>query len=320
MSAAQRDRRTDPPQWLAGRARRSQALFTSWLAVLRIAARDPIVVRDQVREPNAVEEQHPTGSATPEPVSRFCELRVLTPPERECPYYRLGPLSAQQQRRALADPRCDDRHAPYYASAFASGVVDDGTALPLLTGAQADDVARARDVLAAGGVVVTDPLAAQARFTRVLRELAPNLIVHVERGGEGTSNPILIVLALAAGVITLGAAGIATGLAAADGRTDLTLLAAVGASPRMRRALALSQSGVIAGLGSLLGMGAGLGAGVAVLTATNRGYANVWPSPEPFPVTVPWTTLGILIVVPIVAMLGAGLLTRSRLPIERRHD
>jgi putative ABC transport system permease protein len=34
---------------------------------------------------------------------------------------------------------------------------------------------------------------------------------------------------------------------------------------------------------------------------------------------VPWRNVGVaLLVVPLVAMLGAGLLTRSRLPIERR--
>jgi putative ABC transport system permease protein len=36
--------------------------------------------------------------------------------------------------------------------------------------------------------------------------------------------------------------------------------------------------------------------------------------------TVPWQALGIMLAVPLVAMLGAGLLTRSRLPIERRLD
>ena len=33
---------------------------------------------------------------------------------------------------------------------------------------------------------------------------------------------------------------------------------------------------------------------------------------------MPWWALSVLIVIPVVAMLGAGLLTRARLPIERR--
>ncbi len=76
---------------------------------------------------------------------------------------------------------------------------------------------------------------------------------------------------------------------------------------------------MIAGLGSLLGTAAGLGGSVAVLVALNRGYADLWPAPTPYPIAVPWLNVGIaVLVVPLVAMLGAGLLTRSRLPIERR--
>ena len=144
--------------------------------------------------------------------------------------------------------------------------------------------------------------------------------VYVERGPQVASETrSLLVLALVAGVITLGAAAIATALAAADGRAELATLAAVGASPRVRRGLSLSQSGVIAGLGSLLGALAGLGGAMAVLVALNQGQADLWPAPTPYPLTVPWFNLGVaLLVVPVVAMLGAGLLTRSRLPIERR--
>ena len=149
-------------------------------------------------------------------------------------------------------------------------------------------------------------------------QLSKGLGMYVERGPRaGTAG--LLVLAIVAGLITLGAAAISTGLAAADGRADLSTLAAVGASPRVRRALSLSQSGVIAGLGSLLGAIAGLGAAAAVLFALNRAYADLWPAPTPYQIAVPWLNLGVaLLVVPLVAMLGAGLLTRSRLPIERR--
>jgi putative ABC transport system permease protein len=145
--------------------------------------------------------------------------------------------------------------------------------------------------------------------------------VYVERGPQARSDTSsLLLLAIVAGIISFGAAAIATGLAAADGRADLGTLAAVGASPRVGRGLSLSQAGVIAGLGSLLGVAAGLGGAIAVLVALNRGLADIWPAPTPYPVTVPWLNVGIaLLVVPLVAMLGAGLLTRSRLPIERRR-
>jgi putative ABC transport system permease protein len=149
-------------------------------------------------------------------------------------------------------------------------------------------------------------------------QLDKGLGMYVERGPQAGA-PGLVVLAVVAGVITLGAAAIATGLATAEGRADLSTLAAVGASPRVRRALSLSQSGVIAGLGSLLGAIAGLGAATAVLFALNRAYAGLWPAPAPYPIAVPWLNLGVaLLVVPLISMLGAGLLTPSRLPIERR--
>ena len=76
---------------------------------------------------------------------------------------------------------------------------------------------------------------------------------------------------------------------------------------------------VVAGV-ITLGAAAGLGGSVAVLLALNRGDADLWPAPTPYPVTLPWLNLAVaLLVVPAVAMLGTGLLTRSRLPIERRR-
>jgi putative ABC transport system permease protein len=175
----------------------------------------------------------------------------------------------------------------------------------------------------AGLVAATTRMPTQAEQDRLgarLQAVTTQQYSAVERGPSSTQDPTLVILALAAGVVTLGAAGIATGLAAADGRRDLSTLAAVGASPRVRRALSLSQSGVIAGLGSVLGVLAGLGAAFAVLSALNQAWAERWPAPQPYPLAVPWQALGIMLAVPLVAMLGAGLLTRSRLPIERRLD
>ncbi|OLB80497.1 MAG: hypothetical protein AUI14_06520 [Actinobacteria bacterium 13_2_20CM_2_71_6] len=167
-------------------------------------------------------------------------------------------------------------------------------------------------------LATTSRMPTVAEQDRLQAALGNGFGVAVERGPQ-TNNTQLIILAIVAAVITLAAAAIATGLAAADGRADLATLGAVGASPRLRRMLSLSQSGVIAGLGSLIGVAAGLGASTAVLAALNQAYADLWPAPTPYPIGVPWLNVGIaLLVVPVVAMLGAGLLTRSRLPIERR--
>ncbi len=175
----------------------------------------------------------------------------------------------------------------------------------------------------AGLLATTTRMPTQAeedRLRAVLEGASAGISLSVERGSDPNWDPTLLILALAAGVITLGAAAIATGLAAADGRAELSTLAAVGASPRVGRTLSLSQSGVIAGLGSVLGSVAGLGAAMAVLVALNQAHADVWPKPERWPLTIPWLNLLVsLLVVPVVAMLGAGLLTRSRLPAERRR-
>jgi putative ABC transport system permease protein len=169
-------------------------------------------------------------------------------------------------------------------------------------------------------VVETTRPATQAELDRLRLQLDVfQAYINVQEPPRRELNLVLWILAGAAGLITLGAAAIATGLAAADGRADLSTLAAVGASPRLRRGLSLSQSGVIAGLGSLLGAAAGMGAAMAIVIALNQRYADVWPGPEPMPVLVPWVSLVVsLLIVPLIAMLGAGLLTRSRLPIERR--
>ncbi|MCX5070658.1 ABC transporter permease [Micromonospora lupini] len=320
----------------------------------------------------------------------YCYVAPELPPDRVCPWQPGDDLSAAQRRQARADPRCQGRDVDYYGD-YVETLVDDGSALPLLTGADPTVTADAATVLRSGGVVVTDPrylhdghvtvqvneaLGGSDELTTSTIELpgyalpaavgSPRLLLSpsatrrlalkpVEAGwvvatpappgqreqerftadlrafgtfslnvAQGTAtrddSPLLLLLAAAAGVITVGAAGIATALAAAEGRAELSTLAAVGAAPAVRRLLAICQAGVIAGLGSVLGIVAGLGTAAIVLFSANREYATAWPVQEPFPYLVPWPALGVLVLVPVVAMLGAGLFTRARLPIERRLD
>ncbi|GIJ20181.1 ABC transporter permease [Micromonospora lutea] len=160
----------------------------------------------------------------------------------------------------------------------------------------------------------------QDDFAAALRPLHPAGIgVEWNRDYDDTQ-PLLLLLAGVSAVVTVGAAGIATGLAAAEGRTDLSTLAAVGAGPGVRRLLSLCQAGLIAVLGSTLGIVAGLASAVIVLVFTNQRYADRWPIEPPYPLVMPWLTLGVLVAVPLVAMVGAALFTRSRLPVERRLD
>lgn len=144
---------------------------------------------------------------------------------------------------------------------------------------------------------------------------------EIARPRSGIDESVIMtwILAGIAGVVALGATAMATGLAAAEGRRDLATLGAVGASPGVRRRLALSQSGVISLLGAVLGTLAGLGAALAIIITLNIGYGKMYPRMSPYPLTMPWLVLGVaLVVIPLIAILGAGLFTRSRLPVERR--
>ncbi|GIJ26863.1 hypothetical protein Vqi01_20250 [Micromonospora qiuiae] len=321
--------------------------------------------------------------------SELCLVTARMPAERACPWRADEPLSAADRRRARADARCQGP-ADNHVTTYPRTIVDDGSALPIITGAAPDEVAAARATLQAGGAVLTDrrylvdgqlklgverdaekpvsdadtvavpghvldtglgtqwlllsPAAAERlgltarqtgwafsvnepaerhqhdQFYAATRSLGELLVDTAGNWGSGDSTPLLLLLAGVSAVVTIGAAGIATGLAAAEGRADLSTLAAVGAGPGVRRLLSLCQAGVIAVLGSALGIIAGFAATVIILLFTNQRYADSWPIQPPYPLVIPWLTLGLLVVVPLVAMLGAALFTRSRLPVERRLD
>ncbi|MET2715795.1 ABC transporter permease [Streptomyces harbinensis] len=151
----------------------------------------------------------------------------------------------------------------------------------------------------------------------------------IERGYTGDYSLALLILAIAAMVIALGAAGIATGLAQADSEADLATLAAVGAAPRIRRTLSGLQCGLIAFMGVLLGAVSGLIPALGLLMADHRDRLDWWerevadgwdvgPRPE-LHLALPWETLGQLVVlVPLIALVFAALLTRSRVTLARR--
>ncbi|WP_328318586.1 FtsX-like permease family protein [Streptomyces sp. NBC_00388] len=137
------------------------------------------------------------------------------------------------------------------------------------------------------------------------------------------SDTTLLILALFAGVVTLGAAAITTGLAKADAEADLTTLSAIGAPPGVRRTLSGFQCAVVAGTGVLLGTAAGAVPAVAVrLTDLKRALDQMRAHPMDSaytPIVLPWETIGILAVaVPVLAGLLAAGFTRSRLVLARR--
>lgn len=154
--------------------------------------------------------------------------------------------------------------------------------------------------------------------------------VAIESGYQSPGSMGLLILTVFAGLVTIGAAGIATGLAQADAEADLKTLAAVGAAPRVRRTLSGFQCGVVALMGVVLGSAAGLLPAVGLrfaqrremeeLYATGRAMGYSASDAVPYvPVAVPWETLGgLLIVVPLGAALLAALVTRSSGALARR--
>ena len=112
-----------------------------------------------------------------------------------------------------------------------------------------------------------------------------------------------------AALITFSAAGITTGLSMADARQDHAVLAAVGARPRLRKALAGAQGLFTSGMGAFLGSMAGSVPAVLLVLSTDMRAA----------LEVPWLHLSALVVaVPLTAAALAWAFTRSRLPLSRR--
>ncbi|MFC8699518.1 FtsX-like permease family protein [Streptomyces parvus] len=140
---------------------------------------------------------------------------------------------------------------------------------------------------------------------------------------DDDTDTILLILALFAGVVTLGAAAITTGLSKADAEADLTTLSAVGAAPGVRRSLSGFQCLVVALTGVLLGTVAGLVPAIALrltdLRAALEGMREDPMQSAYTPIVMPWETVGLLaLVVPVLAGLLAAALTSSRLPLARR--
>ncbi|WP_413451609.1 ABC transporter permease [Georgenia phoenicis] len=137
----------------------------------------------------------------------------------------------------------------------------------------------------------------------------------VERGTGGESLTVWIVVAGAL-VVGLGATMMSIALAQAETRPDLATLAAVGASPGIRRRIAAAQAGVLTLIGGVLGTGTGLLLAAVIVTAMRHEGGFIDPH---WSLVVPWPAVAAIgLGVPLLAMGAAWLFTRSRLPMVRR--
>jgi len=233
---------------------------------------------------------------------------LVTPAANQCPVEDVDDQIASAERD---DWRCRPGTFAGGGGFGSSGfVVGDAEDLKRL---YAIDDERAARVLATGGVVTfsrTTVLDGRAQFDVLPAGALASGDLSVERGYTSEYGLGLLALALAAAIITLGAAGIATGLAQADGRADHATLAAVGADPRLRRTLAACQALVIAGLGAGLGTAVGFVPAVSLIGAV-----------QSLELAVPWVPLaGLIVGLPLLAAVAAWTLTRSSPPMDRRRE
>ncbi|MER8182786.1 ABC transporter permease [Kitasatospora sp. NPDC094015] len=165
------------------------------------------------------------------------------------------------------------------------------------------------------------------RATAALAGAGTHSSLSVERGFQAGNDDVMVLgMAVAASVVAVAAAAIATGLAAADSQRDLSTLAAVGAGPGIRRRLSGFQCAVIAAIGVVLGALAGIVPAAAIQRVQN--LASV-PSVDPSGVidlgthalAVPWTSLAALVMgLPLLSWALAAGFTRSRVVLARRTD
>jgi len=113
-------------------------------------------------------------------------------------------------------------------------------------------------------------------------------------------------LALSA-LISIAASAVAIGLARFDGRQDDATLAALGASPRVRRNFAFWQALIIAGFGAVVGTVIGL---VPALALSANPH---------MPFVPPWLQIGLTVIgLPAVIAVGSWVLTRPAKVSARR--
>jgi putative ABC transport system permease protein len=159
-----------------------------------------------------------------------------------------------------------------------------------------------------------DPVtpAQEQQLTEVLGVLSGVAGITVERGWHDDLAIARYVLFCLGALLVLVATLTATGLALTDARPDFATLAAIGASPRTRRRMAMGSAAVVGGGGALLGVLAGLGPGIAVAyPLTAEGGAAL--------VDIPWPLLaGVAVAVPLLAIAVTGLAVRATLPMVSR--
>ncbi|MFC4112405.1 FtsX-like permease family protein [Nonomuraea zeae] len=226
------------------------------------------------------------------------------------------------------DARDQDAGATKPAKVFKVPAVVSSGAEPTQTGALIPASAvRAAGLDVAERAVYTTGIPADLdsldRLGRDLRAVSGIAFLDtVEGPDDGLLNTLLVLLG-AALVVVLGGTFAATGLAAADMRQDLDTLSAVGGPSRTRRLVVAAQAGYIALLGALVGLAGGAVSGLALSYPLTREFygtlEGIVGAPGPVTISIPWLFLaGVVLGLPLLAALLAGLVTRTRPVLARR--
>lgn len=142
--------------------------------------------------------------------------------------------------------------------------------------------------------VTQDQIDALNQAIDVIVGVPGGFYTDVERGPAASAGAWAWALLGLAGLIAIGAAAVAIGLARADGRKDQAALTAVGASPRVRRGFGFWQAVVLTGTGAVLGAAVGL---VPALALTLPGSGTTF--------TAPWLQIGATAVLMPLVIAGA---------------
>ena len=192
----------------------------------------------------------------------------------------------------------------------------------------------------------TDQLVGSAGLQVVSVESGPP---HSSMGSTSWGEPVTVGpvevgwrLAILPLAFALLATVLVTALALGDARPELATMAAVGASPRVRRRFAMWAAVVVASVGSALGALAGIAPAWAALRSANLlpdpasclwSPVGLGPADSPWrergtvycdvplsiPLDIPWAWLAVVVIgIPLAAGLLFLALTPSRVPLPRR--
>ena len=203
------------------------------------------------------------------------------------------------------------------ALAVTAAVIDVGSSSGQFGALLSTEAARSHHFATSGDVLrVIDPAGPispelEARLNAAVGD--PDWPIDVERGYVPTPQPAVWAMSVTLAVLSVIAAAMATILATAEQRPFLATFAAVGASPRLSRRLAVAQAAVLALLGTVAGFSVGLFAGVPLaLASTDKGAAGSV-------LVIPWTVaLAFTVGVPLAAAAVAALCVPARPSLARR--